>query len=554
MAKDLLLFKIIHTQHAIKQHLQAFTMPVISKTAQNQSYSSTKILLDSPGVFRVIIPILFPMKKSLLFLAVSLITGSLFAQQNQGLPPALSAIKESEIKKDLFELASDAFRGRKAGTLDELRAAVWVAQKAKEAGLQPAGEDGTYFQFFNLKRSRTANTSTFKINNQPVDLWQGVFPTQHINSRFNGPVTWIQSMADSTTDIKGKIVALAIEAPKPLPAAGMSLWGYRYTASAIRQQSAALRNRGAAAIILVADKTVEASLAFTGHNFEEGTYQPEQASASANTIRMMEPIPILLLKSQYGAELKKPAAKVQGDFQVETFLYPSANVVAKAPGTDPKFKKEYVIFSGHHDHDGAGNAIDGDSIWNGADDNASVTVGMLAIARAWVAKPGKRSALFVWHGAEERGLYGSKWYAKNPTIPKASIVAVLNADMIGRNAPDSAALLGSTSHKNSSALVNMAMKANTSVSHFKVDFSWDDTQHPENWYFRSDHLPYAQEGIPAVFFTSLLHAEYHTPKDEAELIDIQKLTKISKWMYTTGWLVSETAIRPALETNQQIMR
>lgn len=179
---------------------------------------------------------------------------------------------------------------------------------------------------------------------------------------------------------------------------------------------------------------------------------------------------------------------------------------------------------------------------------------MLAIARAWTARPGRRSALFVWHGAEERGLYGSKWYATHPTVPKSDIVAVLNADMIGRNSPDSAALLGSTSHKNSTALVNMAMKANSAVSKFKVDFSWDDAKHPENWYFRSDHLPYAQEGIPAIFFTSLLHAEYHTPKDEAEFIDLEKLTKISRWMYTTGWFVSQTAERPALETNKQIMR
>jgi len=223
-------------------------------------------------------------------------------------------------------------------------------------------------------------------------------------------------------------------------------------------------------------------------------------------------------------------------------------VVAKAAGADPKLRDEYVLFSGHHDHDGVGNPIDRDSIWNGADDNASVTVGMLAIGRAWIAKPGKRSALFVWHGAEERGLLGSRWYAAHPTVNKGSIVAVLNGDMIGRNAIDSAALLGTLPpHKNSTQLVDMAMRANDALTHFKVDFSWDDPKHPENWYFRSDHLPYAQAGIPAIFFTTLLHPDYHTPRDEPQRIDIQKLAKMTKWMYATGWLVSQTPQKPAID-------
>jgi Zn-dependent M28 family amino/carboxypeptidase len=200
-----------------------------------------------------------------------------------------------------------------------------------------------------------------------------------------------------------------------------------------------------------------------------------------------------------------------------------------------------VLFSGHHDHDGIGAPVDRDSIWNGADDNASVTVAMLAIGRAWVSKPGKRTALFVWHGAEERGLLGSRFYAAHPTVKKENIVAVLNGDMIGRNAPDSAALLGSTPpHRNSITLVNMAYQANADITHFKIDTSWDDPKHPEGWYFRSDHVPYAQAGIPAIFFTTLLHPDYHTPRDEPQRIDIAKLANMTRWIYGTGWLVSQT--------------
>jgi hypothetical protein len=493
------------------------------------------------------------MKKALTLILIVCSTVQLFAQQktSKNLPPALSVIREADLKRDIFELAGDAFRGRRAGSLDEMRAAAWVAQKAQEAGLLPAAEDGTYFQFFDILRRRTADRSSFSINNQSYPLWTAVFPTQPLDTKFAGTVTWLNSMADTTADLRGKIVAMAIVAPNPIPAAGMSLWGYRYTASAVRQQSTVLRRKGVSAIILVADKIVESSLPFAGHNYEEGNYQIAGMQNGNNRTASSTPmasIPVILLNAAAGAELQKPGASLEANLILETFKYPSVNVVAKATGTDPKLNKEYVLFSGHHDHDGVGTPIDQDSIWNGADDNASVTVGMLAIGRAWKAKPGKRSALFVWHGAEERGLLGSRWFVQHPTVSKASIVAVLNADMIGRNAPDSAALLGSTApHRNSTQLVDMAMSANAALSKFKIDVSWDDAKHPEGWYFRSDHLPYAEAGIPAIFFTSLLHAEYHTPKDEPKLIDITKLSKISKWMYATGWLVSETSLKPALD-------
>jgi hypothetical protein len=464
-------------------------------------------------------------------------------------PPALASIKEADLKRDIFELAGDAFRGRRAGSVDEMRAAAWVAQKAQEAGLKPAGDDGTYFQYFNMKRTRTADRSTMQAGGQALKMGKDFWVTQPIDGHLDGPVTWLNSMADTTANLQGKIVAVKIQPPSALPAPGMSLWEYRYTASAIRQQGMALRRKGVTAIIFVANEVTEKGIAFIGHNYEDGSYQNVGLPAAAGRGNMnnnVKPIPVILLRA--GLESAVKQGSIKADMFMETYLYPSVNVIAKAAGSDVKLRNEYVLFSGHHDHDGIGNPVGQDSIWNGADDNASVTVGMLAIARAWVAKPGKRSALFVWHGAEERGLLGSRWYAVNPTVKKESIVAVLNGDMIGRNSIDSAALLGSTlPHKNSTALVDMAMQANKQLTNFKIDVSWDDARHPENWYFRSDHAPYAQTGIPAIFFTSLLHADYHTPKDEPDRISIPKLAKMTRWMYTTGWLVSQAAVKPALD-------
>jgi Zn-dependent M28 family amino/carboxypeptidase len=233
---------------------------------------------------------------------------------------------------------------------------------------------------------------------------------------------------------------------------------------------------------------------------------------------------------------------------VDSFTHPSVNVVAKVPGRDSRLRDECVLFSAHQDHDGERYPVNGDRIWNGADDNATTSVALLAIGRAMAARPGRRSALFVWHGAEERGLMGSRWYVKHPTVPLKSIVTVLNGDMIGRNDPSTASLLGAQGpHRNSPELVQIALDANQAVSKFTVDSSWDDPQHREGWYYRSDHLPYARAGIPALFFTTLLHADYHTPFDNPDRIDITKLTKMTRWMYATGRTVAEADKAPAVD-------
>ncbi|MHA6247078.1 M28 family peptidase [Pontibacter sp. CAU 1760] len=463
----------------------------------------------------------------------------------------LNSIRTEELRKDLFELSGDAMRGKRAGTVDELRAAAWVVEQAREAGLEPAGEDGTYFQFFPISRMQVADNSTISISKKPLKLWQQVWVTNPAEIRLDAPVVWLNALADTAKhNLKGKVIAMTLQAPKPLPATGMSLWNYRYVASALRQQTKALRNQKAAAIVLVTDAKAEEDFGFMGHVFEDGTYTMEADAKGQNNSA-----PVLLAHSSVAPSLRQAGAKLTADIRVNSYTYPSMNVVAKAPGADPSLKNEYVLFSGHHDHDGIGAPVDGDSIYNGADDNASVTVALLAIGRSWVKNPGKRSALFVWHGAEERGLFGSRWFVEHPTVDKGSIVAVLNGDMIGRNAPDSAALLGSIPpHRNSNKLVEAALEANKQHTRFTIDTSWDEATHPENWYFRSDHLPYAQAGIPAIFFTTLLHPDYHTPRDEAERIDLEKLTKMTQWMYATGWAVSENLQRPDVDPSAKFDR
>jgi Zn-dependent M28 family amino/carboxypeptidase len=239
------------------------------------------------------------------------------------------------------------------------------------------------------------------------------------------------------------------------------------------------------------------------------------------------------------------------------------NVVGIVEGSDPRMNSTYVALGAHYDHVGyADSEVDSDGarrpnapgrvtpgtandrIWNGADDDGSGTVALMAIAKAFAqgVRP-KRSILFVWHAGEERGLYGSRYFADRPTVPIESIVAQLNIDMIGRNRDDKASesntvyLVGSD--RISSELHEINRAANEALpTPLMLDYEMNDPEDTEQIYFRSDHYSYAAKGIPIIFFTTGLHADYHANTDEISKIEFGKLTRVTQ-------LVLETANRLA---------
>jgi hypothetical protein len=478
------------------------------------------------------------------------VTGT--ASQAQVKKAPIDAIRQEDIKRDLYALADDHFRGREAGTLDELKASVWLAEEARKAGLEPAGDDGSYFQFFSLIRERVSSRSTIKIGMRSFDLWRDAIVYEPSFANIDAPVVFIEdpdTVAEET--IKGKVVALQFS-PKGISDPRKTI-PWRYTGFVVNAWARKLGAKGVKAIVFVSDELAEQAWPRATQYNSRGSYQIEGSLFQQR--QQLKDIPIIWLKKE-ALDLVKSNVRLQAQIVSESFTYPSVNIVAKVKGSDPVLSKEYVLFSGHQDHDGVRNIQPGlDSILNGADDNATVSVALLAIGRAFHQKPGRRSALFVWHGSEERGLFGSTWFADHPTVPRESIVAVLNGDMIGANAPDSAALLGVIPpHRSSSDLVNIALQENAKGPKFKLDTAWDNASHPEGWYFRSDHFPYAKKNISALFFSTLPHPLYHTPADEAQSINIEKVTKIARWMYATGFTVANNQQRPKLEPGFKLER
>ena len=461
--------------------------------------------------------------------------------------PALDAITEEDLIRDVTALAHDDFLGRETGTVDELRAAAWVAERAREVGLQAAGEDDSYWQFFPVRTTRVSEASRIEIGGRQYEIGKDVVVNSAVDGTVDGSLVWVgDTPADEIPDsrVRGRPVAATLLPPSRPPSPEVSLYESRYAGSAVRERSRALIEKGASAVVLISDPISDIAFNRSAGRPSRGRTRPE---SEAGRTRQIGAPPVLWLGAASLPDVSR-GQRLQASISSESFIYPSSNIVAVVPGTDPELSGEYVLFSAHHDHLGVTAPVDGDSIINGADDNVTACAALLAIGRAFVKNPGRRSALFVWHGAEEKGLGGSVWYSKYPTVPEGSIVAVLNADMIARNHPDSAAILGMLPpHRNSLELVDMALTANEAVAGFALDTIWDQPEHREGFYFRSDHRPYAQVGIPALFYTSLLHSTYHTVLDETELLDWDKLQRVTRWMYATGWSVAQAEERPRID-------
>jgi hypothetical protein len=275
---------------------------------------------------------------------------------------------------------------------------------------------------------------------------------------------------------------------------------------------------------------------------------------------------------------------IQGDVTFEGRDVGASNVVAVLDGSDPALRGQYVALGAHNDAIGIVPAVDHDSlrayntvmrprgandppgepnaeqaarikamvdsmrklrparldsIVNGADDDGSGSMALLEIAEALArggARP-KRSLLFVWHTGEESGLQGSRWFTDNPTVPRDSIVAQINSDMIARGGPDSesrrdpAYLQVIGSRRLSTELGDLVEAANRDGGfNLAFDYSYDADGHPDNFYCRSDHYMYARYGIPIAFFSSGGHRDYHQVTDEIEYLDFDKYSRVTSFV------------------------
>lgn len=217
------------------------------------------------------------------------------------------------------------------------------------------------------------------------------------------------------------------------------------------------------------------------------------------------------------------------------------NIAAVLRGSDPALRDEYVILSAHFDHVGIGLPVNGDSIYNGADDNGSGTSALLEVAEALASMPvaPRRSVIFLHVSGEEHGLLGSRYFSDHPTVPVSQIVANINVDMIGRNSPDSIVVIG----KNYSSLGPLTEKVGRDHPEIGLTIS-DDIWPQEQFFFRSDHYNFARLEIPAIFVFAGVHDDYHQPSDEVEKIDGDKAARVARMILYTVLEIANSPERP----------
>jgi Zn-dependent M28 family amino/carboxypeptidase len=215
------------------------------------------------------------------------------------------------------------------------------------------------------------------------------------------------------------------------------------------------------------------------------------------------------------------------------------NAVGILVGSDPRLRNEYVVVSAHMDHVGVNGASTADSIWNGADDDASGTAGVLALAEALAHSPPARSFIFLTVSGEELGLWGSSWFAEHPPVPIGQIVANLNLDMIGRNWKDSIVVIGQE-HSDLGATLGKVNAMHPELGMTAIPDPWPQ----ESFFTRSDHYNFARRGVPALFFFNGVHKDYHQASDSPDKIDTEKQSRVVRLIYHVGVAIANAPSRP----------
>ncbi len=463
-------------------------------------------------------------------------------------PEALASITAREISGHLRFLASDLLRGREAGTADARLAAEYLATRLTAFGLEPMGDpDGggprSYFQRFMLEATtpETEGASlTLTINQGPA--------LRKITCALG---------ADFVYDPRG-VAAGEIDAPALFAGSDrIDDYDKRYTrgsfilahggdhrANAARARAA--REKGALGVILISPEdrsTPPPSPRDLGFGRTRVTLGP--APSEIPTLTLAAPIgrELIAALDLSGPEVSPPAAlssnlglRVHFTHAVRREPREDRNVLGFIPGSDPEKAREIVVFSAHYDHEGVD---DKGQIYNGADDNASGTSGLLEIAQAFAEAPRPaRSVLFLWVSGEEKGLLGSKWFADHQTIPDGhKIVADINLDMIGRNDPARIGATPSPKLPDYNTLVVDAAEA-TKAEGLELVFDTDP------FYARTDSYNFAAKGVPIVFFFAGLHEDYHKPTDVVEKIDVEKAARVARAAFRLGWKAAQAPDPP----------
>ncbi|MBZ5624483.1 MAG: M20/M25/M40 family metallo-hydrolase [Acidobacteriia bacterium] len=533
------------------------------------------------------------MRVLLLFLTAA----CLCAQMPSRVATGYDSIQAARLKADLTFLSSDALEGRRSLERGSEVAIQWIASEFAKAGLTPLSGD-SFLQpvpliEYQADRTRTSlviqhggQSETYHapdaIGNFPAEVTVAG-PVVFAGFGITAPELGYDDYAG--IDVKGKVVLIFNHEPQETDASSIfnGKGNTRYANNYAKVLNA--QRHGAVAVLTTADPnhlspgpggSAQQPAQGQGRGQQQTPRIPNEALAEGGTT-----IPSFAISAKLAAGLFAAAGKTPAEVQTSIDTKPSPmsfavpntrvelhpvvterrqansyNVAGLLEGSDPALKAETIVFSGHFDHNGIGP----DGTFHGADDNGSGTVGVVELARAFALNPAKprRSILFIVFAAEERGLLGSHYYVSHPLRPLETTSAEINFDMIGRNeaptgrgapqadiSPDTSNELGLIGTHYSPDYRTVVERANQAIG-LKLNYKWD-LDSTQQVLFRSDQYPFLLHDIPAVWWFTGFHPDYHQVTDTVEKINLEKMTKILKLAYLCGFDFADSPKPPRFQ-------
>lgn len=504
-------------------------------------------------------------------------------------PPAMRTITRQDLLRHATWFASDERGGRLTGSPGQVETAKYIAEHFASLGLEPLGDeqDGGgrgFHQYYGIRRTTVADSTKIAVGSLQLADGFAVLGGKAMDADAKGKARFVglgRTRGDSADvgadeDLTGQLAIALVRPPSGRVDAPLSVeqkFGLSFRAFGLLGQTAkALEKKGAAAVLFVmlddptgfadvlnylavspgkdtlaarfsgADRQMEmvASMGGAPSNTPTVIFSIERSQAILAELG----VDVAAAKAYVAGEAALPNAKpdLPAAARVEVTVDDDAtasNVVAVLRGSDPELAKEAIVYSAHMDH--VGRRLDGE-VFNGADDNASGSAGLLGIASAFAAgkeRP-KRSVIFLSVSGEELGLWGSAWYADNPTWAADKLVANINTDMIGRSGPesDSSQVTVTPSHRHA-MFSTLVRDAATFGEQLGLSFTSGD-----KYYMRSDHYNFAKKGIPVVFFCNGEHEDYHQVTDHADKLDGDKMERIARLAFWTGWAAANAESAP----------
>jgi hypothetical protein len=538
---------------------------------------------------------------AILLLATFVFQSTGFAQSAAAkITPAERKIVEGVTAKQLSDylyfVASDEMEGRDTPSRGLDTTAKFIGMNLSKWGFKPAGDNGTFYQKIALKRDSVDPAATsVEVGGQKFSYGDDIVRVSgNTTGAMSGPIVYAGNgwMVKSkglnpyaNIDVKGKFIAVYSDGPSsgrnlvamPAGVTQADLNGERGKDWA--DVTTYARSNGALGVIVLASGFLADNWGMVTQMFGRTRMTVEKfAQAAPNAQAAGAPNVFIASKklaaAMFTGESGNPMAGATNSFDLSAekkFNFSigtkaetawTQNVVAIWEGSDPVLKNEMVAIGAHYDHVGMNpNAPGPDKIFNGADDDGSGTVSVLSIAEALAKAPKrpKRSVLFVWHCGEEKGLWGSQYFNKFPTVDIKNVIAQLNIDMIGRSkkADDTEPKDKDLSGENaiyvigkdmmSSTLGSVVDSANKGYLNLTYDTRYDDPKDTNRFFFRSDHFNYALSGIPITFWFDGVHVDYHQAGDEPQKIDYNKMEKVARTIMLTLLKLTDLKVRPKVD-------